>query len=303
MIRHQYFKAFIIAILIHIVLICGLMLKPQHKKYALNENMPKMVNNAQQDNIKPEPIKAISVDKQLVEQTVNQLKNERLAQEKKERARQNDLKRQAEVARKNRILEQEKLNKLKNENKRLQQERQKQITAEKKRIQELAKLKNEQEQKINELKKRQQQEAKNLQELNKKKLEEQAKQKEAARLEALRLKELQEKELAKLQAQKQERIKGEVNKYKSLIISAISRQWILPENADSSLSSQFRIELAPNGSVLNVELIKTSGDPILDRSAKSAIYKASPLPVPIDEDAFKVFKKISLTVRPQNARG
>ena len=99
------------------------------------------------------------------------------------------------------------------------------------------------------------------------------------------------------------RVAGEVDKYKALIINAISQRWILPENADSTLSSQFRIRLAPNGSVLEVSLTRSSGDPILDRSAQSAIYKASPLPVPQDPTTFNMFRDISLTVRPVNSRG
>jgi len=55
--------------------------------------------------------------------------------------------------------------------------------------------------------------------------------------------------------------------------------------------------------VLEVSLTRSSGDSILDRSAQSAIYKASPLPVPSDTDAFNVFRDISLTVRPESARG
>ena len=99
------------------------------------------------------------------------------------------------------------------------------------------------------------------------------------------------------------RIAGEVDKYKALIIGAIGRQWILPENIDPHLSSQFRIHLAPNGVVLEVSLTKSSGDPILDRSAQAAIYKASPLPVPSDSGTFNLFREISLTVKPENVRG
>ncbi len=96
---------------------------------------------------------------------------------------------------------------------------------------------------------------------------------------------------------------GEIDKYKALILNAISRQWILPEHADSTMSSQFRIRLAPNGTVLEVTLIKSSGDTILDRSAQTAIYKASPLPVPSDPVTFNVFREISLIVRPEQVRG
>ena len=104
-------------------------------------------------------------------------------------------------------------------------------------------------------------------------------------------------------AEKNARIAGEIDRYKALIISAISRQWILPENAQNNVSSQFRIRLAPDGSVLEVSLTKSSGDSVLDHSAQTAIYKASPLPVPTDPEAFNTFRDISLTVRPENARG
>ena len=108
---------------------------------------------------------------------------------------------------------------------------------------------------------------------------------------------------ARQNAEQQARIAGEVDKYKALIVNAIGRNWILPERADSSLSSQFRIRLAPDGMVLNVTLTRSSGDPLLDRSAQTAIYKASPLPVPTDSETFNLFRDISLTVRPEQVRG
>lgn len=104
-------------------------------------------------------------------------------------------------------------------------------------------------------------------------------------------------------AAKRARLAGEVDKYKAMIVNAIGRQWILPENVNNSLSSQFRIRLAPDGAVLEVTLTRSSGDPVLDRSAQTAIYKASPLPVPTDPETFDIFRDISLTVRPENVRG
>jgi colicin import membrane protein len=88
-----------------------------------------------------------------------------------------------------------------------------------------------------------------------------------------------------------------------MIVNAIGRQWILPENVDSSLSSKFRIRLARDGTVMEVSLMVSSGDAVLDRSAQTAIYKASPLPVPADTETFELFRDISLTVKPENVRG
>lgn len=110
-------------------------------------------------------------------------------------------------------------------------------------------------------------------------------------------------QLAHQNAERQAHLAGEVDKYKALIVNAIGRNWILPENANSALSSQFRIRLAPDGAVLEVTLTRSSGDALLDRSAQTAIYKASPLPVPTDADTFNLFRDISLTVRPEQVRG
>ena len=59
--------------------------------------------------------------------------------------------------------------------------------------------------------------------------------------EALEEKQRAEAQQAAVTAQKNAQIAGVVDKYKALIINAISRQWILPDNVNNSLSSQFRI--------------------------------------------------------------
>ena len=258
-------------------------------------------------------IKAVSVDSQEVMKTVNRLKEERLRVKQAEERRQQALTQQADAARKRRIEEQHRLEKLKSEAARLAIAREKQLAEEQRRLKELAKQKIEEEKQLANMKKKQlalqkkqQEEASKLAELKKRKTEElaRANKEHEEKLKA----EMEQKRQAALQqaaanAEKSAQVAGEVDKYKALIIGAISRQWILPENVDSQLSSQFRIRLAPNGVVLEVSLARSSGDPVLDRSAQSAIYKASPLPVQNDPEAFNVFRDITLTVRPQSARG
>ena len=156
-------------------------------------------------------------------------------------------------------------------------------------------------------------ETQKLEALNKKKIAEKAR---ADKLKTEQAEAEHAKELANMERKKQAqalasqnaaaeqaRLAGEVDKYKALIVNAIGRNWILPENVDSTLSSKFRIRLAPDGMVLEVTLIRSSGDSLLDRSAQTAIYKASPLPVPADSRTFNMFRDISLTVRPEQIRG
>ena len=91
----------------------------------------------------------------------------------------------------------------------------------------------------------------------------------------------------------------QVDKYKALILQAISQQWIIPDAAKKDEQGELLVNLAPGGVVLSVEITKSSGDPALDRSAQIAVQKASPLPVPNDPALFDGFRQITLTVRPE----
>ncbi len=93
---------------------------------------------------------------------------------------------------------------------------------------------------------------------------------------------------------------GVVNKYKALILQAISERWIVPPGVNKKLSSELLIRLAPGGVVLDVQVTRSSGDVSLDRSARDAVFKASPLPVPPKADEFDPFRQFVLKVKPEN---
>lgn len=96
------------------------------------------------------------------------------------------------------------------------------------------------------------------------------------------------------------KMQGEVNKYKALILQAISQRWLVPPGVDKHLSSELLIRLAPGGDVLDVQITKSSGDVALDRSARDAVFKASPLPVPAEAQAFDSFRQFVLRVKPES---
>lgn len=277
----------------------------------------------------PEIVKAVSVNSDEVKAVVNRLKEERLQKHQAEAAHQQQLRQQAEQARAQRMLEEQRIAKLKDDAEKIAIAHQKQVEEEKQHLKQLAVEKEQEAKRLAALKQEQEVVKKDLlqKELLQKKQQEEAKkqvalQQKAAQDKALAAKKAEEQaklaaaeaakrqqaaaqqaEQARIEAANQARMAGEVDKYKAMIIDAIGRQWILPENVNQGLSSQFRIRLAPDGGVLEVSLIRSSGDPILDRSAQTAIYKASPLPVPSDSAMFNVFREISLTVRPENVRG
>lgn len=90
---------------------------------------------------------------------------------------------------------------------------------------------------------------------------------------------------------------GIVSKYKALILQAIGERWIIPPQTDKKLYCILMIRLAPGGTVLDVQLAKGSGNNALDSSAIAAVFKASPLPVPKDPDAFEPFRQFALRVK------
>ncbi|WP_133130474.1 cell envelope integrity protein TolA [Legionella yabuuchiae] len=302
--QRSYRVAFAFAIALHVVVMILLISNPSSERPVLMLSAKNEVSAPAPKRPSPEEnaIKAVSVDSQEVMDTINKLKEERKQQQLAEERKQLALKKQAEAARKQRLEEQRRVERLKEEAAKLAKEQKRKLAEEQKRLKQLAKQKEAEEKRLAEIKEKEAQ-FKKQQEAEAAKLAEfKRKQAEQAKAEEERQQRLAAEQAAK-EAEKNARIAGEVDKYKALIINAISRQWILPDNVDSSLSSQFRIRLAPTGAVLEVSLIRSSGDPVLDRSAQSAIYKASPLPVPNDPDAFNVFRDISLTVRPENARG
>lgn len=307
----SYQSAFAVALALHL-LIMALLFSDQ--KSARPVLTPSELSQAQEQNqpaTQPiqEAIQAVNIDNNEITEAVNRLKSQRAEQKLAEETRQRRLQQQADAARQQRIAEQKHLEELKHQASVQALAQQKKLLAEQAHLKELAQQKISQEKRLAELKQqqiviqKQQEQAKQLALVEKKKAEQLAQANAAKQKAELLKKQLAANQLAAENAAKKAQLAGQVDKYKALIINAISQQWIIPESADRRLSSQFRIRLSPNGNVLEVSLIRSSGDSVLDRSAQSAIYKASPLPVPVDADAFNVFRDISLTVRPEGARG
>lgn len=89
-------------------------------------------------------------------------------------------------------------------------------------------------------------------------------------------------------------------KYKLLIRQKVSRNWARPPGAQTGLQCTVRVRLVPSGDVLQVTVVKTSGDERFDRSVENAVYKASPLPLPEDRDLFEYFREIEFIFNPED---
>lgn len=110
---------------------------------------------------------------------------------------------------------------------------------------------------------------------------------------------MQAEEAAKQAEQEQEA----VNDYTSQIVSLIQSVWRFPPSAKHDQVVMLKVFLVPTGEVTEVQLLESSGNPALDRSAEQAVWKVGKLPVPDDVVLFeKQFRQIILKLQPENAR-
>ncbi|MCD6045358.1 MAG: tolA [Gammaproteobacteria bacterium] len=90
-------------------------------------------------------------------------------------------------------------------------------------------------------------------------------------------------------------MQNEINRYVGLITQSIQAQWTqLPGAGQQKLATTMLIHLAADGTVLQVQNVGSSGNPALDRLALTAVYKASPLPVPTDPTLFANFRELKV---------
>jgi colicin import membrane protein len=83
----------------------------------------------------------------------------------------------------------------------------------------------------------------------------------------------------------------------SAISEALRRNWLRPPDNQTDFACIVEIELLPNGVVKSARITTSCGSTVLDDSVISAIYKASPLPLPSEPTAF-ISKLPPLRFRP-----
>ena len=83
-------------------------------------------------------------------------------------------------------------------------------------------------------------------------------------------------------------------KYIGLIQNVIHANWINQFTDGESYITTLNISLADDGKVLNVFVVKGSGNTVFDRQAVLAVEKSSPLPLPDDKSIRKQFLSLIL---------
>ncbi len=98
----------------------------------------------------------------------------------------------------------------------------------------------------------------------------------------------------RMAAEHAELIVGEVDKYKAELKAAIEENRILSSIFAGDIRCKIRIQLLPDGSILSLNIIESSGNPAYDEMSANAIYKSAPFNIPPDQEIYNQLRDIVL---------
>lgn len=230
-------------------------------------------------------IEAVAIDDSKLQEEINKLKKA----DKRKKRDQKRLQEKARKAKNNRRKEEKKLQALKKKHKEQEIANKNKRIIESKRLASLKKKRLEQERQEKETQEK-------LNKLEKTRLE------RKTQLEKEERQRQQKITQAKRAAEQKRRAKfelGEVVKYKGLIRSKITRNWIFPASYQKGMKCKILVRLIPSGDVVSVRVIQSSGNSAFDRSVEMAVNKASPLPVPKSSTGlFDHFREVEFVFDP-----
>ncbi|MBF13651.1 MAG: hypothetical protein CMF46_04750 [Legionellales bacterium] len=100
-----------------------------------------------------------------------------------------------------------------------------------------------------------------------------------------------------------DQLKQEAEMYHQALQTAVTRLWNVPLSALPDQDCEYLVHLSPSGYIIDLELVRSSGNDALDRSVKQAIIKAEPLPIPKDSNWYHEFKVQRLVFGPRHSIG
>ncbi|NOZ38167.1 MAG: cell envelope integrity protein TolA [Gammaproteobacteria bacterium] len=286
-------RAAVLAVLAHIVFIAILVLS-----FTFSSDKTDSVKGPELEVIKAQAVDEKQIDARIKRLRDAETRKQQKIKEQAYRQKQARLREQAQRAEKKRLIAEKKAEKKKRlavEKKRKQaalKRKQKEV-AEKKRQAQL-KLEQQRQKRLAEEKKRRQAEQKRIKDEERKRQEERVLQEE----------EMKQKLAAERRRQEAARQQGrqrEISRYLGLIKNAVTRHWTVPAQEVKGLRCEVKVRIIPNGKVIDVQIIKSSGNLAFDRSVETAVYRAAPLPVPsLDSGLFDEFRQVIFSFEPRD---
>ncbi len=240
----------------------------------------------------PPPVNANVIDDARIKQEVENIKREEQRKRAEEDARKKqleDAQRAAREVEQRRIAEEQRLADLRQaEKKRQQDAERKRLDAEKKRAADAARKRDDEKKRLAaETERKRQEERRQAQ-------EQRRKDEEAALKEQIAAEEKQREDARAARAA------TEAERYKGLMQQKVERNWARPSNSAQGLTCVVHVRLDPSGDVTDAHVVRSSGNAAFDRSVESAVYKASPLPLPQDRSLFDYFRELEFTFKPRS---
>ncbi|GMQ83537.1 MAG: hypothetical protein BMS9Abin06_0272 [Gammaproteobacteria bacterium] len=241
------------------------------------------------------PVQAVVIDSAKLE---SEIKRQKQQEDKKLREAHEKLKKieqQAKAAEQKRKQEEKRVADLKRKEevkKKAEVERKRKVGAKKKAEAE-RKRKVEAKKKV-EAERKRKEEAKKKAEAERKRKQEEARRKVAEQEMQARLAAEQER----MASQRRTAMQRMIDEYVLYIQEKVQRSWIRPPDSGSGLSCTVEVRLIPSGEVVDVRIVRSSGNSAFDRSVEAAVFKASPLPVPPDVEVMEKFRTIRFEFKP-----
>ncbi len=246
-----------------------------------------------------QPVKATMIDESEVKQQMDRLK-----------ARE-DKKKQQELQAKQRLADL--LKKQEQEKKHLADLKKKKQQEEKK-AKALATKRKQEQLRLAKAKKEAQRSAKAKAEKQRKQREAEKRKAEKRKAEEKRRRQLAEKKKREQQARRKAQLKAQLeaeararrlaqavdaarNRYIPIIQQKVDRNWTRPSGS-KGLNAGVRVRLTPSGEVISAKVVRSSGNPVFDRSVENAVLKASPLPIPRERGVNEKFRDIQFNFDP-----
>ena len=246
---------------------------------------------------KQDIVEAVVVDPQRVEEELKKIESAEQRRQREAEQRLRELEAKARAAARKREQEEKRAQELKRERE-----------AEARR---LAALKKKQEDEARRLAEKKKQEAERRKREEQKRLAEEERKRKMA--EAKRRKEEEKRKaveaalqarLAEEQAQMERAARAKrtqrlVSQYTVAIKRKVTRNWIRPPGVPAGLSCTVRVQLMPDGDVDSVEVVRSSGNAVFDRSVEAAVVRAAPLPLPGDRSLVEQFRQLTFVFSPK----
>lgn len=146
--------------------------------------------------------------------------------------------------------------------------------------------------------------------LEKAQLERQRQREEQQRREEERRQQEMESQFSDALEQEDEFLQAEIaaeqaQSYVALISSRIEQNWSRPPSARKGMTCELQLQLVPTGKVVNVSVVKSSGNSAFDRSAEQAVKKAEQFPElkNMPPEVFeRYFRQLRLVFNPKDLR-